>query len=62
VSSLTILIFEYTVLMAFRHPEMPLIIRTRPNQDNGYYPMELCRILDNQRVKGDQQTPQQLAV
>jgi len=44
-----------------RHPEMPLIIRKRPTGPS-YYPMEVVRVLDNQRVKGDQQIPAQLAV
>lgn len=33
----------------------------RPGMET-YYPMEVCVVLDNQRVKGEQQTAQQIQV
>lgn len=47
----------------FRHPELPLLLRRkRIETQKAFYPMEVCIILDNQRVKGDQQDRDQIAV
>ena len=53
----------------FRAPLAPLVIIREFACFNGeklwrnnYYPMELCYILDNQRVTGSQQDPKQVQV
>ena len=52
--------------VSFRYPELPLLIQkcsaASPSKGNRYYPMEVCIILDNQRVKTGQQDGQMVRV
>ncbi|KAF7638167.1 hypothetical protein Mgra_00002393 [Meloidogyne graminicola] len=55
-------LFEYytqTYKITFKYPELPLLVQkyqtTTKNNGIRYFPMEVCEILDNQRVKTAQQ-------
>ncbi|VDD95129.1 unnamed protein product [Enterobius vermicularis] len=43
-----------------RFPQLPLLVNRKANGRESYFPMELCYILENQRVKQKQQTAVQI--
>jgi hypothetical protein len=51
-----------TIYSFDRNPNLPLLIRKQRDGQFVYIPMELCQVLDDQRVKGRQQAPSQIQV
>ncbi|KAL3082400.1 hypothetical protein niasHT_038466 [Heterodera trifolii] len=52
--------FEDTYRKTLQYPKAPLLVNYRRIGDPAYYPMEVCFVLDGQRVKSSQQHPEQI--
>lgn len=48
--------FKNQYQITLKYPNVPLV-ETSGRDGSRYYPMEMCYVCDNQRVKTEQQTP-----